>query len=158
MEPKKTRRCLNNILQAMTEKVSTGEDSELGHCLGHLPMFISIWVQGRLQGYEFLSSKDSELLRLLRRGLTNHQFRCMVVPGAVSVRVVNPSRSVDERDKSEEFWRMGQENEERIKGFLDQITDFRRSIAGEDFRQYYLLMWTFCRKDTLLAEDTPLVL
>ncbi len=57
------------------------------------------------------------------------------------------------------------ENKRSIEEFLDRITDFRRSIVdfrrnavGEDFRWHDLLAWTFCWRDTLLAEDTPLVL
>ncbi len=100
---KKIRRHPNSTLRAMTEKASIGEDSELGHCPDHLPISVSIGVQDHLHDHRFLFSTDSELLRLLRRGLANHWFRCTVVPEAVSVRVANPSRSVDERDNSEGF-------------------------------------------------------
>ncbi len=75
----------------MTEKALTSTDSELGHCLRHLPMFISIQAQDHHHEREFLFSTDSELLQLQRQGLANHRFRCMVVPEVASVQAVNLS-------------------------------------------------------------------
>ncbi len=134
MEPKKIRRCLNKI-----KEVLTGPDSELGHGLGRLSIFGNVWEQEFLRNGQDLFLKDSDLLQLLRRGLANHRFRYTVVPEAVSVRVVIPSRFVDEQDNSEEFWHERWENEEcSIREFLDRIMDFRRNIVEEGFCQLCL--------------------
>ncbi len=151
MELEKTHRCLNSILQAMTKKMVDQEalssvDLELDHCLHRSPMFISVQTQDRHLCHEslFLTDLDSEeLLQLHRQGLTNHRFRCTVVPEAASVRAVNLNHFVCQVwDEDEEFLHMKQGNGRRvlIKEFMDQIMGFRHSLVGEDSCRHQLLV------------------